>query len=180
MCAWRYDVIAISGMPGSGTTTAAKLVSAATGFTYRNTGQIFRAMAEERGMTLNEFGQLAAGNPEIDRELDRRQVEIGRAGNVLLEGRLSGHMLKKAGVPCLAVWLEAPLEVRMQRVSSRDSLGLELAMQLSAERERGERERYLAFYGFDLLDTSLYDLVLDSSRYNPEQICISILAGLRS
>ena len=178
MTRWNVPVITLSGMPGSGTTTAARLVAEATGFRYVNTGEIFRLMAQERGMTVNEFGKAANQNPEIDRELDARQVDIVRQGEILLEGRLAGYMVKDAGVDCLAVWLQAPLEVRVRRVSGRDELDFNQALKLDLEREHDEQQRFLEFYGFDLTQTSVYDLVLDSSVMSPEEIAEAIVDAL--
>ncbi len=180
MTAKGCSVVTLSGPPGSGTTTAARLVAALTGLRYVNTGAIFREMAKERGLTLNDFGKLANETPAIDRELDDRQVAIARAGGILLEGRLAGFVVNRAGIPAVKVCLVAPLEVRMQRVSGRDGHDLGEAMRLSAEREADERTRFIEFYGFDLNDTSIYDLVLDSSLHSPEAICRQIVELLRS
>jgi len=175
---WKFDVITLSGLPGSGTTTAALLVVRKTRFKYVNTREIFREMAEDRNLTVNTFGKLANEDPAIDRELDDRQIAYARRGSVLLEGRLAGFMLKNADVRCLAVWLEAPLEVRVRRVAERDSVAFEAALELDLERERDERQRFIEFYDFDLNDTSIYDLVLDSSVLSPEQICQAVLHEL--
>lgn len=172
------NILTISGLPGSGTTTAAKLLVERTGFQYANTGAIFRQMAAERNMSLNDFGKLAAQNDEIDRELDARQVEVARQGNIILEGRLAGHMISRAGLNALTVWLDAPLEIRVSRVSGRDALSLELAAELSRERERDERQRYIDFYDIDLADLAVYGLVLDSSKLSPQQIVEAIVDAL--
>jgi len=177
---WNVNVVTVSGMPGSGTTTAAKLVTAATGFRYVNTGAIFREMATERGLTLNEFGKLANGNPEIDRELDERQMGLARGGEVLLEGRLAGYMVNDAGVSAVKVWLDAPLDVRLRRVSGRDGQNLQTARLLSLEREEDERKRFIEFYGFDLALTDVYDLVIDSSQYKPDAIARMILQAVEA
>ncbi len=179
MKSWKVNVVTLSGMPGSGTTTAARLIAEATGLRHVNTGAIFREMARERGVSLNEFGKLANQDPSIDRELDARQIELCRGGGILLEGRLAGYMLKDAGVDCLAVWLEAPVDVRVSRVSNREALPFEAARQLSMEREEDERLRFVEFYGFDLARTEVYDLVLDSSRLRPPAICEAVLVALR-
>jgi cytidylate kinase len=179
MSDWKFTVVTLSGLPGSGTTTAARLVTEVTGLRHVNTGAIFREMARERGMTLNDFGKLANQNPAIDRELDARQIEICKEGNILLEGRLAGYMLKHANIDCLAVWLHAPIDERVRRVSGRDQLSFAEARRLSVEREEDERKRFVEFYGFDLAQTTVYDLVLDSSTMRPDAICEAILTAMR-
>jgi len=174
-----HDVVAISGGAGAGTTTAAKLVAARTGMTYVNTGAIFREMAQERGMTLNDFGVLVAQNPDVDRELDRRQVARARQGSVVLEGRLAGYMLSLNKVESLKVFITAPEDVRVQRIAHREGISEEQARALTVDRESVERKRYLDTYGFDLLDTSVYDLTLDSSLMPPDEIAAAIINRLK-
>lgn len=172
------NIITISGLPGSGTTTAALLLAGRTGFQHVNTGAIFRQMARERGLSLNDFGKLAAGDDSIDRELDARQVAVAANGNIILEGRLAGHMISRAGLDALTVWLDAPLETRVARVSGRDQLAVEVATELNREREHDERMRYIDFYNIDLQDLSVYGLVLDSSAMEPGEIVQVVLEAL--
>jgi len=133
-------------------------------------------MAAEKGMSLNDFGAYALTHPDVDRELDRRQLELARNGRIILEGRLSGHVVKKHGVPAVSVWLDAPLDVRVARLSSRDVQDPVVAADLNRRREELERQRYLEVYGYDLADLSVYDLVLDSSLLTPEGIVSAILS----
>lgn len=169
------SVITMSGLPGSGTSTACKLLQEHLGFRWVNTGQLFREMAREHGMNLNEFGKYAQDHHEIDEELDRRQLCLASEGRVILEGRLSGQVLKRAKAPGLAVWVDAPEEVRLARVSRRDGLTPGEARDFTLNRERLEKERYLEIYGIDLTDLSVYDLVLDSSKMLPEAIVQAVL-----
>ena len=56
-------------------------------------GEVFRTLAKERGMTLAEFGELAEKDDSIDVQIDKRQQEIAATrDNIILEGRLAGHM----------------------------------------------------------------------------------------
>jgi len=172
-------VVTVSGLPGSGTSTACRLLQRELGYRWVNTGQLFREMARERGMDLNSFGAYAREHQEVDQELDRRQLELASGGEVILEGRLSGQVLKRGGAVGLAVWVEAPEEVRLERVSGRDGLSIEVARETTLTRERLERERYLEIYGIDLNDLSIYDLVLDSARLSPSEIVDAVVAALR-
>lgn len=180
MCAeatggWQTTVVTVSGLPGSGTSTACRLLQEKLGFRWVNTGQLFREMAREHGMDLNQFGRYAQDHHEIDEELDRRQLQLASEGRIILEGRLSGQVLRRGEARAITVWVDAPEEVRLARVSGRDGLTLEQAREFTLKRERLERERYLQIYGIDLADLSVYDLVLDSSKMLPEAIVEAIL-----
>jgi CMP/dCMP kinase len=167
--------ITVSGPPGSGTTTVARLLAERLHMQYVNTGAIFRAMAAERSMALNDFGQYVAVHPEIDQELDRRQADIAAHGGVILEGRLAGLMAKRAHTPAFCLCIGAERAVRGQRVAQRDNLPEHEALALMDERARGERQRYLQLYHYDLDDTSLYDLVIDSTNQSPDQIVHQVI-----
>jgi len=99
------DIITVSGLPGSGTTSSCKLVTERLGWAYVNAGQIFRQLAEEAGVSLAEYGRRAEGDGNIDRQLDARMVEsAGELGRVLLEGRLTGWMAHRHGLSAFKVW----------------------------------------------------------------------------
>ena len=64
-------LLTISGEIGSGKSTIARLASTKLGYSYVSGGDIFRDLAKEKGMTVDEFGALAEKEENIDRDLDR-------------------------------------------------------------------------------------------------------------
>lgn len=52
-------IITIGGLAGSGTTTAAEVLSNKLDIPYISAGSIFRDMAKERGMSVLEFSNFA-------------------------------------------------------------------------------------------------------------------------
>lgn len=163
-------IITVSGPPGSGTTTTSEHVAARLEVTLVPGGAVFRAMAVERGMSLAEFGLYAADHPEVDVELDARLAERARSGDVLIESRLAGWIARNEGLDAVTAYLECPAEVRAARVAEREGLDLHRALTENVERERVERERYMALYGVDIEDLTIYDLVLDSASLAPDEL----------
>ena len=53
----KEGIIAVSGLPGSGTTTTSLRLAERLQWRYINAGSIFRSMAAEAGVTLAEFGR---------------------------------------------------------------------------------------------------------------------------
>jgi len=160
-------IITISGPPGSGKSTLSKILSAKFGMELISAGDIFRRMAHERCMSLEEFGLLAKQDENIDRMLDEMQKKIAKEkDNIILEGRLSGFLVEAD----FKLWLKAPLEVRAQRIAKREGIPISSARKQVLERERCERERYLKYYNIDINNLSIYDLVIDSSKWNPNEI----------
>jgi len=160
-------ILTISGLPGSGTSTVARIISERLGIDLVSAGEIFRTMAKERGLTLEEFGELAKSDAEIDKEIDQRQKEIARdargAGrDVIIEGRISAWMAN----PDLAVFVTAPDKVRAERVAHREGISVADAAAGIKEREACEAERYRKYYDVDVDWMGIYDLVINSGKWD--------------
>ncbi len=172
-------IITISGPAGSGKTTLAKLLSAKLGYMLITTGGIFRDMASEKGLTVLQFNLMAEKAEDIDRELDRKVVEKAkRSGNCIVEGRLSCHMLMRAGVRPFSVCVDAPADIRIRRVAEREGRDITSVADETSGREESERRRYMKFYGIDIDDRSCYSLILDSAASSPEELADAVIKKL--
>ena len=69
-------IITIGGLAGSGTSTTSRILSEKTGIPVISAGDIFRQMAQEKGMEILEFSKFAEGNTQIDHQIDQRQAEL--------------------------------------------------------------------------------------------------------
>ena len=168
-------LVTLSGLPGSGTSTVARMVAAELGIDHLDGGTAFRAMAAEAQLSLADFAALAEGDETIDRALDDRLTERARAGDVLLESRLAGWLATRADLPALRVWIRCDHRERARRVAGRDGHEHPEALAHNDERERSERARYERYYGIDLTDLSIYDLVLDSEHAGPAELVAAIV-----
>ena len=87
--------ITVSGPPWSGTTTLARSIAGKHKFELISAGEMFRDLAEERGLSVAGFGELAEKDITIDALIDVRQKETAKArDNIVVEGRLSGWMVE--------------------------------------------------------------------------------------
>ena len=162
--------ITISGTPGSGKSTVAKILEKRLGIDYVYSGMIFRELAEEHNMDLDKFGKFCEKNSEIDKELDARQLEILKKGNVILEGRLAGSLAYRNKISALKISIDTDLETRARRIVNREKGSVEFRKKEILERERSEALRYKNYYNIDLKDKSIYDIVIDSKDKTPEEI----------
>jgi cytidylate kinase len=158
-------LITISGPPGSGKSTVAAAVAEAFDLDHVSGGDVFRGLAEERGLSLAEFNELAEADDAIDRDLDRRLRETAaERDDVVVESRLSGWMAGEHAD--LKVWLDAPLPVRAARIAEREGTTAERAEAETRAREESERKRYAEYYGIDFEDRSIYDLGVNTARWD--------------
>src|SRR5262249_41784093 len=124
----------------------------------------------ERGMSLPDFGLYATEHPEVDVELDARLAGIAQKGGVVIESRLAGWIVRNEGLAAVTVWIDCDPAVRAARVAEPEGTSPAPARAENDERQRVERQRYLATYGIDLADLSIYDLVLDSTTATPDDL----------
>ncbi|MEF8853580.1 MAG: AAA family ATPase [Haloarculaceae archaeon] len=159
-------LITVSGPAGSGKSTFADALADELGYEHVSGGDIFRRLADERGHSLVEFNRLAEEDDEVDRDLDRRLRDIAsERDDVVLESRLSGWMAGEHAD--IKVWLDAPLSVRIERIADREDTDPDTARAETVERADSEVRRYREYYGIDIDDLSIYDLVLNTARWDP-------------
>ena len=160
--------VTISGPPGSGTTTLARIIAEKHHFTLISAGETFRDLAKERGLSLAEFGELAEKDVTIDALIDVRQKEIAKEkDDIVVEGRLSGWMVEDAD---LRIWLNAPIACRAKRISTRDGMDEYTAREATLQREESERTRYRNYYHIEIDDLSPYQLTMDSELWSGEAL----------
>lgn len=171
--------ITISGPPGSGKTTACSKLSEALGLKAVVFGKIFRELAAEKNLTLGELGAIAEKDPSIDKMIDSRILEIARQNeDIILESRLSAYMLSRNGIPAFKIYLDASPDVRMARVGLREGETFEEAYAKTVERQNSEAKRYMMYYGIDINDKSVYDLVIVTDDLTPDEVLQRILDGV--
>lgn len=166
--------IAVSGQHGAGKTTVAKALSETFNLQYVSAGILFRQIAKERGMTLAEFSKIAEDNPEIDQEIDERTRREAEKGNVVIDAYIAGWVAHRYAD--LKFYLRAPIEVRALRIANRENRSLNEVMKETRLREESQKRRFQEFYGIDVADMRLFDIILNTETWNAAMtidICIA-------
>lgn len=167
--------IAISGKSGCGNTTVSRLVSEALGYEMINF--TFRSLAEEQGIDFWELSRRAESDDSYDFEVDRRQVEMALAAKrCVLGSRLAIWMLKEAD---LKIYLDASIEERARRIAEREGGTLEEQMARTAQRDANDTARYKRLYGIDNSDTTVADVVIDTSTLSAKEVAERIIEEAR-
>ena len=166
--------IAVSGKSGCGNTTVSTLLSQALGVTLIN--YTFRQLAAEKGMTLAQVIESAKTDDSYDMYVDSHQVELAKKEPCVLGSRLAIWMLKEAD---LKVYLYASDEVRANRVFTREGGDSKQIKEFTAMRDSEDSRRYKKLYDIDNNAYSFADVIIDTSKYTPEQIVRQILDELK-
>ncbi len=193
-------MIAIDGPAGSGKTTLGRRLAAELGFEFINTGAMYRAIAwgfkqglelEEMELDLEgervflngkeitselyneELDRLAsevARSPRVRAFLIKRQRELAKGRDVVMEGRDIGRVvLPEAEVK---IFLEASLEERARRRWRERGGSLEETKKEIEERDRRDR-------GFERLIPAPDAIVIATDGLSIEEVIERALEGVR-
>lgn len=165
--------VAISGKSGCGNTTVSTLLSQKLNIKLIN--YTFRQLAAEKGLTLAQVIEKAKTDDSYDIFVDTHQVELAQKESCVLGSRLAIWMLKEADVK---VYLLASDDTRAKRILNREGGDLEEIKAFTQMRDSEDSGRYLKLYKIDNNDYSFADMIIDTAKYNPEQIVDLILAEI--
>jgi len=171
-------IITISGKAGSGKSTIAKLLSKKLRLNHYSIGDLMRAMAAEKGLSLLELNQLAEKDKSIDFELDNKLKELGKTNdNFVVDGRLTAFFIPNAE---FRIFLGADDKVRAQRIlkdkrQQEQNKNLKEAISSIKKREESEKKRYKKYYGVDYTNEKLYNFRIDTTKLTPVQIVRNII-----
>jgi len=161
-------VITVGGLHGTGKSSVADAIAKKFNLRRMSAGVIFRQLAKERNLTLEEFSRVAEGNEDIDRLIDDKLRKEAEKGNAVIDGQLAAWM---AGDNAdLKILLIASVENRIRRISERDGTEFEYARRETITREGSEKARYLEYYGVDVSDHSIYDIIINTDKYDLEKV----------
>ncbi len=165
-------VIIVGGPPGAGTSTVAKALAEYFGLAYVSTGDIFRQIAKERGISLNELNKTA--EKEVDALVDKRSKEAYLSGDIVIDGDIAAWINPDAD---FKLYFAASPLARANRIFgdskpriAEERQTLEKVQQNIEQRLVADKGRYMEYYGIDLDNLSVYDLVIDTEALSVEDV----------
>ena len=171
-------VICICGMAGTGKSTLAKRLAQKYSLTYYSGGDALRVLAAEKGYNSSSNGWWESPeglsfleqrkiNPEFDRAVDEKLLELASQGNVLLDSWTMPWIVKQG----FKIWLAASVEKQAERIARRDNMTVQEALQAMKEKEARTKSIYKQLYGFALgEDFGPFNLVLDTDNLSAEEV----------
>lgn len=165
--------IAISGYSGCGNTTAGKIVSDRLGITHVN--YTFRNLAEDKKLSFGELCQLAQESDEVDKELDRRQLEMAVSQSCVLSSRLAIWLLPVAD---LKIFLNISLDERARRITQREGGEIQNKIAETKRRDVLDSQRYYRIYGIDTSRFDGADIIINSGSLQADQLADIIISAI--
>jgi CMP/dCMP kinase len=174
-------IITIGGNVGAGKTTLAARLSKALGYKELYMGGLMREIAEERGMSIEEFYAKLNAEPDLERSLDERQAKMMHENdNLVVQGRLAWFFAKGSPFEVFNISLAVDPEIGTRRSAARpENVGRNFneLLHANAERARIETERYHDLYGIqNFLDEQHYDLVFNTTVFTEDEVLDKVIA----
>lgn len=167
----KSSVITITGLPGSGKSTTAKRVAEILAYKHFSSGDLFRKIAAERGLSVSALNLTAEEQREIDYEVDELLKRMGESeSDIVIDSRLAFHWMPHS----FKVFLKLQPTTAAKRIFSQiqkegrvsqTGNSLEEVEHDIATRIQSELKRYKNLYDLDYTNESQFDLVVDTEKY---------------
>lgn len=178
----RKHIITLSGKPGSGKSSTADKVAELLGYTRHSSGDMVRKVLKRNGMTLEEYNQKAADDHDLDDQIDEELRALRELDDIVVDSRLGFYWLPES----FKVYLDLDLDVATARIfkditANTTRSGVEggdnslsaVASSVSG-RMHDEQQRFKKLYSVDPYDTGHFDLIIDTSRHNPNSVAVTV------
>jgi len=161
-----------------GKTTIAKGIAEEFGLTHLSGGDILKEIAEEEGFKTGgddwwdtqegmNFLSQRQENSEFDKKVDDKLKKHFLDGNVVITS-YTLPWLVEGGVK---IWLEGSKENSAQRMTTRDNLSKDKALEIVQKRYQENKKIYKVLYGFEFgEDLSVFDKVIETDGLNASQV----------
>lgn len=166
-------LITIDGPSGSGKGTLAEFIAREMELKCYSAGDFFRQIADEKDMTVEELSQDAG--KEVDVEVDRRTLEKGLNEDCVIESRIASKVL--GAYSDFKIYVTAGPGERARRVKqdleNRDTeeggKSVEAVEKKIEKRDEDNNRRYKDYYGIDMWESEIHDLVMDNTDLSIEE-----------
>ena len=176
-------IITISGTPGSGKSTVAKILAQRLKLKHYSMGDMRGKMALDRGMTIDELNKLGETESFTDKEVDEYQRTLGQNDdNFVIDSRLGFHFIPHS----YKIFLSVNERVAAERIFKAPQRPDEPAyktiddvLNKLAKRVDSDNRRYQKYYHVNYTDRNQYDLVIETTSFSPEQVADMVIQEMQ-
>lgn len=179
-------IITLSGYAGSGKSTVGNLLAEQLNYERYSMGDLFGKMAQEKGMTIEEFNALSETRDDIDKEIDDYATKLGKEeDNFILDGWIAWNFIPQG----LNVFLTVDEDEAAKRILSHAKEGgradepeyetVEDVKTAVQTRVASHASRFMEYYGIKWDDLDKMDLVIDTTSIPPEEVVRQIIDKMK-
>lgn len=175
--------VTISGKPGAGKSTVARLLARRLKLRYFEVGKVAQEIALRRGVSIGELMELAKSDGSVDEEIDRYQKDLRNEDNFVVDGRLSHVFIPNA----VHVFLDIDEGVAARRIFGKPRepdepkyASVEEVRKDIHRRMLNNRVQWLKYYKVDYLDVKQYDVVIDTTGKSVEDVVEELVDRIKN
>jgi predicted cytidylate kinase len=182
----RKQIITVTGSSGSGVSSTVREVANRLRYRSFSSGDFFRKIANEHGISVEELNALAETYSSIDQEVDELVREFGEIDSKLvIDSRLGYHWIHDSFKVYLAIDQRVAAERAFAHAKEGGRLGekaesVEAIQEAMENRASSQRKRYQSSYGLDIMNTKPFDLVIDTGENDLETTVKTIIEKYRA
>ncbi len=166
-------VIRVSGNPGSGKTSLCQRLATKLGYEYFYAGKIFRDLAKQKGLTIEEFYSFLALDPSQEQAVDDYQTKLMQTkDNLVVEGRIAPFLPCSFAKVNLLLTVDPDEGARRQKNRPENAVfSIEQIKQRTVTRVTDEHAHYKMLYGIDdHFDPKHYDVAIDTTGKDLDKV----------
>lgn len=175
----KRNIISIAGDLASGKGTVSFLLKEKLNYEIYSNGNYFRKLAKEKNMSVTQFNEYVKEHEDIDIQIEKSAGQYVKSHDkVIIDARLGWYVAPFS----YKVYLKVDIDEAAKRAFSdekRKSTESFLTLQEHKEdlikRFNLENERYYKLYNVRKEDMKNYDLVIDTTKLTPEEVCDIII-----
>ena len=177
--------VIISGPPAIGKTTVSKGLAKEFNLKYLSGGDVLKELGEEQGFRTRrddfwdtifgmDFLNMRKTNPEFDKKVDEKLKKL------FLEG---GKIITSYTLPWLVedgikIWLAGSQENSAKRMTVRDGISFEKALEIVKKRYDENKTIYKKLYGFNFGDDlTVFDIIINTDNLDADEV-LSVVSSL--
>ncbi len=172
--------VIISGPPAIGKTTVAKGLAREFNLKYLSGGDVLKELGEEQGFKTErddfwdtnfgmEFLNMRKTNPEFDKKVDEKLMKLFLDGDKII----TSYTLPWLGKGGIKIWLAGSHENSAKRMTVRDGISFEKALEIVKKRYQENKMIYKQLYGFNFgEDLSVFDAVINTDNLGADEVLL--------
>lgn len=173
----KKEIITICGGLGSGKSSTANSVAEKLNYQRFSSGDFFRQIAIDLGISVTELNIKAETDKEVDYLVDEKIRSMRNSDKVVIDSRTAFHWIPES----FKVYLDLPQEIAKHRVlsnlqsnktrqASEKEKTVEEIYEKMQERLNSEQKRYWDLYKIDNTKKEQFNLVIDTNKNNLEEV----------
>lgn len=165
-------IITISGAPGSGKSTIAKMLAKKFKLKHYSMGDLRGDIALKHGMTIDELNKLGEEKKWTDEETDKTQIKLSKKDNFVIDGRLSWYFIPNS----IKIFLDVNLREGAKRIfkcrrpDEKEYKNINDVLKGIKNRIRSDKKRYKKYYNVNPYVKKHYDFWLDSTKLTKKEV----------